>query len=51
MTGAQLSRKIKAIKPTLPVVLRSGYPAPLIGQTWDVFVNKSENAEIFLNSR
>ena len=49
MTGAQMSREIKALKPTLPVVLRSGYPSPRIGQTWDVFINKAESVETFLD--
>ncbi len=48
ITGAQLARKIKAISRNVPIVLRSGYPAPEIGQTWDAFVNKAESVEVFL---
>ena len=48
MTGAQLARKIKAINRNVPIVLRSGYPAPEVGQTWDVFINKGESVEAFV---
>jgi len=47
MTGAELARKVKAIRPNVPVVLRSGYP-PETMSNWDVFINKGEGVESFL---
>ena len=47
MTGAELARKIKAVNRNIPVVLRSGYPPPSMGN-WDVFVDKGETVEVFL---
>ena|SRR5579872_4422360 len=47
MTGAQLAREIKALKPNVPVVIRTGYP-PESMENWDVFINKGEPMEGFL---
>ena len=47
MTGAQLAREIKALKPNVPVVIRTGYP-PESMENWDVFINKGEPIESFL---
>src|SRR5581483_6799414 len=47
MTGAQLAREIKALKPSVPVVIRTGYP-PESMENWDVFINKGEPMESFL---
>jgi CheY-like chemotaxis protein len=49
MTGAQMAREVKARKPDMPVVIRSGYPPPGVAQTWDVFINKGEPVEHFIN--
>jgi len=47
MTGAQLAREVKALKPNVPVVIRTGYP-PESMENWDVFINKGEPIESFL---
>jgi len=47
MTGAQLAREVKALKPSVPVVIRTGYP-PESMENWDVFINKGEPIEGFL---
>ena len=47
MTGAQLAREVKALKPAVAVVLRSGYPPESMGNC-DCFVNKGEPVERFL---
>lgn len=49
LTGAQLAREVKAVKPAVPVVLRSGYPPPESIGSWDCFVNKDEPVENFLS--
>jgi len=47
MTGTRLAQEVKARRPNMPVVLRSGYPPENMGN-WDVFINKGEPVESFL---
>lgn len=49
MTGTELTRAVKAIRPTVPVVLRSGYAPESIG-SWDCFVEKGESTASFLKT-